>query len=261
MYYTAEDLLKAALAEVGYLEKKNSLLLDSKTDNAGKGNFTKYARDLYQASYYNGSKQGVAWCSLFVDWCHYMAAQKNKTYAQKVSCQSGPYGASCTYSMGYYKSAGQFFQSGPKPGDQIYFGSGTVAEHTGIVWKVANGRVYTVEGNTSGEEGVVANGGGVFQKSYPVGDSRILGYGRPVFADRGKGFSLSLQVLKNGDTGRSVQALQLLLIGKGYSCGSWGADGKFGSATEQALCNYQKNYALQADGMAGPETWGSLLGA
>lgn len=181
MNYTASKLLEIALAEVGYYEKKSLSMLDDKTANAGSGNYTKYARDLYDAGYYNGSKQGVSWCSVFVDWCHYMASEKQKSLAQKISCQSGIYGASCTYSMGYYRSAGRFFTQKPQIGDQIYFGSGKTAEHTGIVCRVDADRVYTVEGNTSAQSGIVSNGGGVFCKSYPLNHSKILGYGRPYY--------------------------------------------------------------------------------
>ena len=181
MGYTAKNLLEIALAEIGYLEKKSLSMLYEKTANAGSGNITKYAQELSAAGYYNGSKQGVSWCSVFVDWCHYIASGRHKSTAQNISCQSGIYGASCTYSMGYYRSAGRFYKADPKPGDQIYFGSGKTAEHTGIVEKVADGKVYTVEGNTSSESGVVSNGGGVFSKSYFLDDPGILGYGRPLY--------------------------------------------------------------------------------
>ena len=70
---------------------------------------------------------------------------------------------------------------------------------------------------------------------------------------------MKMQVQKKGSSGKNVKALQILLIGNGYSCGSWGADGKFGVATEKAVFRYQKEKGLQQDGMAGPETWGSLL--
>ena len=43
---------------------------------------------------------------------------------------------------------------------------------TGIVQKVENGRVYTVEGNS---------GDSVRQNSYPVGYYEILGYGAPAY--------------------------------------------------------------------------------
>ncbi len=261
MGYDEKTLLAVALEEVGYLEKGSCTALEEKKANAGWGNYTKYARDLYDAGYYNGSKQGVSWCSVFVDWCHYIASGRNKALAQKISCQSGPYGAGCGYSMGYYKAAGRFFTADPCPGDQIYFGSGNVVEHTGLVVKKDATHVYTVEGNTSAESGVVSNGGGVFCKSYPLSHGRILGYGRPQFSVPQKDFSLGLNVLRKGNEGDQVRALQILLEGRGYLCGSWGADGKFGAATEKALLSCQQANDLQADGMAGPETWGFLLGA
>ena len=72
---------------------------------------------------------------------------------------------------------------------------------------------------------------------------------------------MEMRVLKNGCKGCDVKALQILLIGNGVSCGAWGADGNFGAATEAAVCNYQKKNKLTVDGMAGPETMKSLLGA
>lgn len=261
MSYTVKDLLEIALAEAGYLEKKSLSQLEDKTANAGSGNITKYARDLYNAGYYNGSKQGAPWCSVFVDWCHYMAAGKNKQLAQSVSCQSGVYGAGCTYSMRYYQAAGHFHTKDPQVGDQIYFGSGSTAEHTGIVYKVDESRVYTVEGNTSAQSGVVSNGGGVFQKSYLLSNKRILGYGRPHWAEEeDKAFSVSLSVLKKGSRGKQVKALQRLLIGCGCGCGKWGADGNFGAATQAAVCSYQKKNGITPNGTADAQTWKSLLG-
>lgn len=72
--------------------------------------------------------------------------------------------------------------------------------------------------------------------------------------------SVKLPVLSKGDKSSSVKALQLLLIGNGYSCGRAGADGDFGSGTDSALRKYQKAKALAVDGKAGAEVWTSLLG-
>ncbi len=47
-----------------------------------------------------------------------------------------------------------------------------LSDHTGIVQKVENGRVYTVEGNSDDS---------VRQNSYPVGYYEILGYGVPQY--------------------------------------------------------------------------------
>ena len=53
--------------------------------------------------------------------------------------------------------------------------------HTGLVYKVDNLQVYTVEGNTSSAKGVVSNGGCVRLKSYKLTSSSIDGYGRPAY--------------------------------------------------------------------------------
>lgn len=69
-----------------------------------------------------------------------------------------------------------------------------------------------------------------------------------------------IPVLKKGSQGKSVKALQVLLIGYGYSCGSYGADGDFGEATGSALEKYQKDNGLEADRSCGPKTWAKILG-
>lgn len=71
---------------------------------------------------------------------------------------------------------------------------------------------------------------------------------------------VGLPVLRHGSKGKSVQSLQILLIGYGYSCGSYGADGDFGNATGNALEKFQKQNFLDADRVCGPKTWAKLLG-
>lgn len=73
-------------------------------------------------------------------------------------------------------------------------------------------------------------------------------------------FILEMQVLKSGSKGDSVKALQTLLIGYGYSCGKYGADGSFGSGTLSAVKKYQKAKGLSSDGIVGEKTWATLLG-
>ena len=65
------------------------------------------------------------------------------------------------------------------PGDQIFFQKDGIICHTGIVTDVRGGQVYTVEGNTSDEAGIVPNGGCVARKCYDLGNLGIAGYGRP----------------------------------------------------------------------------------
>ena len=174
-----DTVIEVALNEVGYVEKASNSNLDSKTENSGSGNYTKYARDLDNISFYNGPKNGYAWCDVFVDWCFYKAFGKER--ALELLCQpEKSTGAGCGFSMNFYKSHNQFY-SKPQAGDQIFFTDGTSIYHTGLVYKVDNSKVYTVEGNTSDVSYVDGNGGKVCKKSYPLGASCIAGYGRPKY--------------------------------------------------------------------------------
>lgn len=173
---TISDVIEVAYNEVGYLEKSSNSNLYDKTANAGSNNYTKYANDLSSWGFYSGGMNGLAWCDMFVDWC--LATTFGAESAKNISYQT-PYGsAACETSMSYYKSVGQFYET-PQPGDQIFFTNGYQSNHTGLVYKVDNNTVYTIEGNTSSSPGVVPNGGAVSAKSYELTSSRIAGYGRP----------------------------------------------------------------------------------
>lgn len=72
--------------------------------------------------------------------------------------------------------------------------------------------------------------------------------------------SVDLPVLKKGANGDTVKAMQILLIGYGFSCGSSGADGSFGANTDKGLRVFQAANGLTVDGSCGPKTWTKLLG-
>ena len=61
-------------------------------------------------------------------------------------------------------------------------------------------------------------------------------------------------LLRRGMKGDDVKAMQEKLIRLGYSCGKYGADGDFGSATEAAVEHLQENNRLESDGIYGPDT-------
>ena len=234
--------------------------MTAKTANAGNNNYTKYARDLDAISgFYNGKKQGYAWCDVFTDWCFVKAFGVEN--AKRLLCQPDKsLGAGCEYSRRYYKNAGRF-RTSPAVGDQIFFkDSSDTACHTGIVHTVDKSYVYTIEGNTSSVSGVIANGGGVFQKKYSLNYNRILGYGHPAYdiAKRGT-CTMELSVLRQGSKGNSVKALQILLIGYGYSCGIAEADGDFGTSTHNTVIKFQNAKNISADGIVGARTWSKLL--
>lgn len=182
-----DKLIKTALAEVGYLEKswdayqKDPSIIYKKSEGAGKDNITKYNFEMHKI-YPQTMDFAEAWCDAFVDWCFY------KTFgtATAKSLLCGGFDDYTVASSDMYKSKGAYHKGtdGIKSGDQVFFKNSTRICHTGIVTAVQNGTIYTVEGNTSlqgSKTEVVANGGGVWTKEYPLGYSRIDGYGRPPY--------------------------------------------------------------------------------
>ena len=69
-----------------------------------------------------------------------------------------------------------------------------------------------------------------------------------------KTLKLGDRELRNGMEGEDVRQLQSMLIQLLYDCGRWGADGDFGDCTEMAVRNFQRDYNLDVDGIAGKDT-------
>ena len=262
-----QKVLEIALDEVGYRE--------------GSGNVTKYAAELDRIQgFYNGAKNGYAWCDVFVDWCFVKAY--GVELAKKLLCQPDySAGAGCTYSAQYYADHGQFSRT-PQVGAQIFFGNSQESTHTGLVYDVDENKVYTVEGNTSDM---------VAQRQYNRGDSNIYGYGlpdyslvnaaqnwhedgseelMPIQADEYGGYpterdeylevcAVDLPKLRFGDANNAVAAMQILLIRRGYSVGIDGADGDFGPNTLAALKRFQAAERLGNTGVADGAAWAALV--
>ena len=247
-----EKALDQARAELGYHEKASNASLDDKTANSGAGNWTKYARDLAAiGNFYNGNKNGYAWCDVFVDWLFVKCF--GAEIGRQMVCQ--PYnsaGAGCLYSAQYYKQAGRWTND-PKPGHQIFFtySAGEVS-HTGIVEAVSSGMVTVIEGNSSDQ---------VSRRTYSVSSASIYGYGIPRWelvsnGDVSAVFSnISDRILRMGVTGDDVKDLQQNLMKLGYDLGKWGADGDFGTDTYNAVKKFQAEHGLDpVDGEVGPDT-------
>jgi hypothetical protein len=69
-----------------------------------------------------------------------------------------------------------------------------------------------------------------------------------------------LPMLSKGSKGQQAKNLQILLKGKGYDIGVYGADGDFGDKTKEAVMKFQKDNGLADDGVVGQDTWNALLG-
>lgn len=155
-----KTIIDYAISQVGYKETPN--------------NITKYAAEIDKnwPNFYNGKKQGAAWCDIFVDYCflHNFGYEK----ALDMLCQPPKScGAGCKFSAQYYKSAGRWHTT-PMPGDQIFFYVGGEINHTGIVTSFDGNKVYTVEGNSNDA---------VKKHSYSIYNKKIAGYGRPRYSE------------------------------------------------------------------------------
>ena len=73
------------------------------------------------------------------------------------------------------------------------------------------------------------------------------------------GITVELKTLKRGDKGEQVKTMQMLLEGRGYDVGSYGFDGTFGGATQQAVWAFQSDKDLAVDGICGKATWYALI--
>lgn len=122
---------------------------------------------------YNGNKNGVDWCDILADYCYIMGTSveigPRMIYQPLNGC-----GAGCKFSAQYYRNNKAFYTT-PELGDQIFYGKDGKAgteTHTGIVVKLTEKTIYTVEGNVSNEV-----------KAKTVSRSqigkKIVGFGRP----------------------------------------------------------------------------------
>lgn len=242
-------------AQSGYMEKASNANLDSKTGNAGSGNYTKYARDVNNMGLMGC--QGQPWCAVYQFWVCAQIFGK----AKALEIMGGGF-YNCTSVKNYAKSRGTWHTT-PKLGALIIFRNGA---HIGRVTKVTDTQVYTNEGNTSagGTNNVVPNGGCVADKVYTRNYSGIDGY---VWIDYGteakpatptsnkvpvtKKVALNMPKLSRGCNGVAVKMLQQMLGVK--------VDGDFGADTEAVLKAFQKNVGLSQTGVCTVSVWKAIV--
>ena len=214
----------------------------------GANNHTKYGDEMHKIQPSN-MDANAAWCDCWFDWCILQLCKAfgyDADMAREVLC--GDFDDYTYSSVNLYKKQGRWFSS-PQKGDQIFFGG---AGHTGGVVDVKNGEVYTDEGNKSDQ---------VMRCSYKIGDSRILGYGRPKYELLSGGLTAdNMPLIKKGATGFAVVELQKRLNAASYNGKIvLTVDGDFGDNTYNALKAYQKDRGLEVDGECGKNSWQSLF--
>ena len=147
------DLLNVAISQLGNAESETDFIITRE----GTQGYTIYG-DASGGDY-------RAWCAAFVAWCagyiDVLAADFPTSYRSREW-------KSDLIDRGAYVTDIENYE--PKPGDLIFFNheGGKVPQHIGIVEKVEDGMVHTVEGNHYRS---------VCRDAYPLDFEEIIGYG------------------------------------------------------------------------------------
>lgn len=166
------DIVRIALREVGYKE--------------GPNNINKYG------AWYGMNYQ--PYCAMFVSWCA-NEAHISTSIIPKMSYVPNIYQ--------FYANKNRFYEKGkytPKPGDLAIFGN---CDHIGIVEKVIDGVVYTIEGNTS-SDGNSSNGDGVYRRHRGLNSGWIKGYCVPAYLEEE---TMDVKDLKIMDYSREIEVV------------------------------------------------------
>ena len=212
-------------------------------------------------------------------WC---AAFVSVVFSNCGLLSIAPAECACDPMIALYKQLGRWVEDDAydaQVGDVIFYdwqdsGAGDntgSSDHVGVITGKNGERFEIIEGNTSdmvGRRYVYRNG------------KNIRGFGCPDYAAVAtdavyqpvepsqpeipveptvKTYSIELPLMVYGDVGEIVRSAQLLLIGRGYKCGWWGADGEFGDGTLKATQKFQRDYGLELDGEIGGQTWTALI--
>lgn len=199
-----------------------------------------------------------------------------------------PAECSCPRQIALWQKMGRWMEKDsyvPQTGDIIYYdwqdsGSGDntgTADHVGIVCYVRNGAITVIEGNKGspaqvGYRNIAVNGRyirGFGLPNYaskataapvaPVTPKPVAKPAAPVSKPAAPAVAVSaMPLLKLGSKGANVEILQNILIGLGYGCGKYGADGDFGASTKTAVIKFQKGHNLIPDGEVGALTWNAI---
>lgn len=168
-----DEMIKLAQSQVGYTETGN--------------NHNKYAQyfDTEKSKggpypWFNGKKQNVAWCAIFICWLFVMVLEPEKYLGSpdkvrqwlKFPRPADNCAAGCPYLWQYLVNRGwKADKTKGKAGDIIFFNA--KCTHVGIIEKVENGKYYTIEGNKNNK---------VARSSYSTSSSSVYGVIHPDYS-------------------------------------------------------------------------------
>ena len=244
----ASKVIAKVQNEVGYIEKASNANLDSKTDNRGTNNYTKYSRDINKLGLMGC--QGQPWCATFqfaMEVDAYGLDQALKNWNMTRSSYTG-YNCFSTYNT--FKRVGKTSKT-PKLGCLVIFTFSHMARVVAVDEKKKT--FTTIEGNTSAKT-YDRSGGMVAQKTYSFTDSKIKGFCIINYDEEPTTKKVSetkMPTIRYGSKGDAVKVWQIIV---GVT-----PDGDFGNITLNATKKFQKKHGLEVDGIVGEKSWKSGL--
>ena len=136
------------------------------------------------------------------------------------------------------------------PGTAVFTGTEKAHGHIGLY--VGNGKVIEAQGT---QAGVCTSNLSAGKWTY-YGELSAVDYN-----NKSEQTTDTYYLVKKGSKGEAVKTVQTMLMKLGYNLGSWGVDGDFGSATERAVKEFQRDHNLTQDGIVGNKTYAALTDA
>lgn len=212
--------------------------------------------DAKNDTYYMAAMYGAKWIGHTVADCSGLFAWAFKQLGGSIAHGSNSiYDRYCTKEKGKITDA---IRKSMIPGTAVFVDKSGNKSHIGLY--VGNGKVIEAASTQAGvcTSNLTANKWTYYGKlksvNYPASEAQ-----KPQSdAKDDKESASALPTLKKGDKGAYVTLLQTKLVNKGYSVGSYGIDGDFGSATLRAVQQFQRDNGLEADGIVGARTWAAL---
>ena len=205
-------------------------------------NYATYCKDM-------GYSYRIEWCACFISWL-----------AEKLGITDIiPVDMSCNSQIKKFKSMGVWHtDSNIQSGDILYYDwdSSGDADHVGIVEKANNSLLTVIEGNNGNYPDDKVRRREIYSESF-----LIFGYARPKYPtlENKSDINISFPTIRKGNCGNVVKVLQFALVAYEYNIGKYGIDGEFGSDTESAVKQFQKNSGIEVDGIVGRDTWSKLM--
>lgn len=205
--------------------------------------------DAKKDTYYYASMYGAKWINHYVADCSGLFVWAFKQLGGAIAHGSNSiYNRYCTSDKGKLNDS---LKKALVVGTAVFTGDAKSHGHIGLY--VGDGKVIEASGTQAGC--CISNlSAGKWTYYGMLKDVSYDGSVAPVPVDDNK-----LPTLRKGSKGEYVTLLQTKLKNKGYDLGKWGVDGDFGSATENAVKEFQKDNGLSpVDGIVGEKTWKAL---